>query len=138
MQIMFDVVVGVMLPTRATIILKTKDDNQVKGLQKSLNQIFFNGNSSRIALDSIKKSKEWHKTTFKVDEPLKFRSNFTEFKKQHKELVVFEDLERRKITSYVPYTGFLGMLINIAYFRDLLLEYADQLIMACYDLIRIG
>jgi hypothetical protein len=135
-QIIFDLFVGILLPTEATIIFKPEEDSQIKNIQKSLTSIFLNGNSSKVTLNSIKTSKHWYKATFKVPEPIKFRSNFLDFRSQNKGTVIFEDLKRKKITSYLPYTGLAGILLNIAYFRDLLRDYVDQLIMACYDLVK--
>lgn len=136
LQIIFDLIVGVMLPTKATIIFKSGDDQEVKNIQKSLRDIFLNGNNSKITSDMIKKSKDWNKVTFKVLHPIKFKSSFQKFKKQNKGIVVFEDIQTKKITSYIPYTGFIGVLLNIVYFRELLQEYVEQLITACYDLIK--
>ena len=134
-QIAFDLIVGVILPTEATILIQTSDDQQIKNIQKSLNAIFFNGNNSN-QLNEIKKHKGWCKTSFKVTEPIRFKNNFEDFRKQNKDSVIFGDTKRKKITSYIPYLGLTSVLLNIAYFREHLLDYVDQLIMACYDLIK--
>ena len=133
----FDFIMGMLLPTTVTIIFRLDDVQERKNIQKSLSRIFFNGNNTKVELNDLKTSKEWYKTTFKVTQPIKFKNNFQDFKNENKGLVVFQDLTRKKKTSYIPYTGFLSLLLNIVYFRDLLLSYLDQLIMACYNLIQL-
>ncbi len=118
MQIAFDFTVGFILPTEVTMVFKITDDQHISEIRKSLGSIFFNGNNTIPKLKNFKTSGDWHKATFKIFEPIKFKSNFQLFKKQNKGLTVFEDIKRKSLRSYAPYAGFLGVLLNIVQFRD--------------------
>lgn len=131
-----DTIIGIILPTQATIIFETSDEQQVKDIRKSLGDVFFNGNNTVPNLKNLKRSGNWHKATFKVSEPIKFRSNFELFKRHNRGLTVFEDVTRKSLRSYAPYAGFLGILLNIVQFRDSIWIYANQLIRTCSELIQ--
>lgn len=136
-QKMFDKIMGVILPTEATIIFLSPIKQNIETVHRSLEQIFFNGNNIIKNIQNLKQAEAWYKISFKVNEPIKFKSDYHLFKKQNRGLTVFYDLKRKELRSYAPYAGFIGILINIVQFRAEISDFMNQFITTCSQLIHI-
>lgn len=126
-----DQIKGIILPTSATIFYQTNSNHMSDSVQHSLTQIFFDGNDITKHVKPMSIASNWYKVKFKVKEPLSFKRQYGIFKKINKGIVTSADVTRIEKKHYIPYTGFVGLLFNIVYFRESVLMYATELVNAC-------
>ena len=126
-----DRIIGIILPTSATIFYQVDPNHMSDLVQHSLTQIFFDGNDITKHVKPVSLASNWYKIEFKVKEPVSFKHKYGVFKKENKGIVTFDDVTRKEKKDYIPYVGFVGFLFNIVYFREQVLIYADELVNIC-------